>query len=452
MKKLLSSFYVIFACINIFADPSGNLLLIEDQQKFLRKLTGDPELFKYTNKTCDAEFVLNWFSLINLDDGTIKNDVGRGMYSLLCEELRRNPDVNLAIIRKFPKTLEYIDPKLVPNYDELTEIAVNRDGRNLEYVKPEGLSSSKKYDEITKIVVSQISRALMYVKPEYLSSSKKYDQLAKIALNGDDISSMDQLALTFVKLEGLSNSEVYDKLATNVVNVWGGGLEYVNPKGLSSSKKYDELATTAVNESGLFLIHVKPKALSSKKYDELAKIAVNHPGHEMERVRPGGYLEYVKPEYLSSSKKYDEYARTAVNRDERNLEYVKPEYLSSEEEYDELALFAVNKTVDSLEYIKPKFLSSEEIYDILRKFPDYDQTVMDEMSKNIGYIEDVPKKVVFSLEETKREDLLNYIESSRCNWAENFKNHLFPSKCKYEEKINKWLREYEDYEKEQEAK
>ena len=222
MKKLLSSFYVIFACINIFAHPSGNLLRIEDQQQFLRKLTGDPELFKYTDKTCDAEFVLNWFSLINLDDGTIKNDVGRGMYSLLCEELRRNPDVNLAIIRKFPRTLEYIDPKLVPNYDELTEIAVNHFESNLKYVKPEGLSSSKKYDEITKIVVSQFSRALKYVKPEYLSSSKKYDQLAKIALNGDDISSMDQFALTFVKLEGLSNSEVYDKLATNVVNVWGG--------------------------------------------------------------------------------------------------------------------------------------------------------------------------------------------------------------------------------------
>jgi hypothetical protein len=386
MKTLLLLFYIILSSINAFSQDSGDSK-VEDLEKIQEEYRENPYLFRNSLYNCNAKFVLNWINSINYNDN--KTEVA---YPLLCEELRRNADINLAFIRENPDIFKLIDPELVLNYDEIAKIVVNYSIKYFEYVQPEALVNKETYYELTTLATRrgfyEYWGFYAYDAPKYLSTKERFGQMEYLFVNA------------------------------------GVSLAFVNPETLSSPEEYDMIAITAVIRDGRNFQHVEPEELSNTKvYDKLAKIAVDHYGAERERVRPGGALEYVKPEYLSSEEKYDEYSRIAVNRDGRNLEYVKPEYLSS-----------------------------KEIYDILRKIPDYDQTVMDKLGKDIGYIEDVSKKVVFSLEETKREDLLNYIESSRCNWAENFKNHLFPSKCKYEEKINKWLREYEDYEKEQEAK
>ena len=120
--------------------------------------------------------------------------------------------------------------------------------------------------------------------------------------------------------------------------------------------------------------------------------------------------------------------------DTNSLKYVKPEHCSSNEKYYETALIALESNNWFIQYVEPQFIDN------------YDELVKKIISNNsIDYVSAVPKEGVFNLEETKREDLLNFIKSYQCNFLKRITDGR---KC---EILDQWLKDYEVYQKEQEA-
>ena len=82
----------------------------------------------------------------------------------------------------------------------------------------------------------------------------------------------------------------------------------------------------------------------------------------------------------------------------------------------------------------------------------YDELIKIAMDDEIKNIKLTQEEGVFNLEETKRRDLLNYIKkSSKCNFID--RNILRNCKSNQEQTaaVDQWLKDYDEYEKEQEV-
>ena len=215
MKKLLLSSFIIFLSMNILAHDS-EISRLNEIEKLVFKFDQKPALFKISSKTCDAELISFWLSTSAMGkhytNKGIRSNFNKIVYPHICEELKRDPKINIAFIKMVPSIfVENIDPKLVSNYDELALTAVKESSySNFFYVKPEELSNPEVYDNIAVYSVGKHSVNIDHVKPELLSST-----------------------------------EVYEKLAETAVKAWGRRLKYVKPEHLNN---YDELVKLAMND------------------------------------------------------------------------------------------------------------------------------------------------------------------------------------------------------------
>ena len=178
MKKLLFSLFIILSSLNVFTYDKD----LDDLHKFI----WNPELFSSSDKTCDNVFVQYLISKFNYfeDDKYSKRSSRalelQGIYSSLCEELKKDPYINLALIQSSELMFQYIDPRLAPNYDQLAITAVIKSWDNFRYVKPEELSRPEIYDTVTRLAAIKSGRNFALIKPEFLSSSNVYDEVRKV--------------------------------------------------------------------------------------------------------------------------------------------------------------------------------------------------------------------------------------------------------------------------------
>lgn len=124
MKIPLLSLLIIFSNINVFAhgyyrplyrtectgvkksEPSK----IEDFHCERTILTRSPELFEYSEKTCNAEFILFW---LNDRDSQNRYSIAEAVNKFLCEDLKSDPDINLAIVKISHNIIKIMDPKFI---------------------------------------------------------------------------------------------------------------------------------------------------------------------------------------------------------------------------------------------------------------------------------------------------------------------------------------------------
>ena len=182
MKKLLFSLFIILSSLNVFTYDKDLDKDLDDLHKFI----WNPELFSSSDKTCDNVFVQYLISKFHrFDEAKYSRRSSKALelqviYSSLCEELKKDPYINLALIQTDQDMFEYIDPRLAPNYDQLALTAVIKSPWNFRYVKPEELSRPEIYDTVTRLAAIRSGRSFYFIKPEYLSSSNVYDEVRKV--------------------------------------------------------------------------------------------------------------------------------------------------------------------------------------------------------------------------------------------------------------------------------
>ena len=190
--------------MNIFASDSEL-----SKYELLDRLKKSPEFFRLSGKQCDTIFVQYLFGLYRDKEFSRIESALRLIYSDLCEELKNDPDVNLALIQINSETLKFINPRLVPNYDELALTAVIKNDDAFEYVKPEALSNSKVYDKIARLAVNGEPHNIALIKRRFLSNQDVYDNLARTAVY------KSFYAIELVKPEYVNN---YDELVKIIID------------------------------------------------------------------------------------------------------------------------------------------------------------------------------------------------------------------------------------------
>ena len=220
--------------MNILAHDS-EISRLNEIEKLVSKFDKKPALFKISSKTCDAEFISFWLSTSDMDYTSKDLNFEYNVYPHICEELKRDPEINIALIKISPSIfLNNIDPKLVSNYDELARTAVKVDEDVFKNIDPKLVSN---YDELALAAVSWSSWYLRHVKPEHLNN---YDELVKIAMDND---------IEYVR--GASTSGVYNLEKTKRRDL----LNYIKSSQCSHHQwfafrncKYNQEQTAAVNQ------------------------------------------------------------------------------------------------------------------------------------------------------------------------------------------------------------
>ena len=181
--------------MNVFTHDSPASKL-EERKKYIEMFNDHFFWFRESDKRgpkCDAELIKTWLAY-----PVYANYRGRDIYPLLCEELKKDLDVILALVKKDPEVLRLIDPKLI-SYDDYAIIAVkNVFGYRLDIVEPELFSDPLRYEALSKIAVEGDGINLKYVDPEFVNN---YDELVKIAMDEE---------IKYIKLaqeEGVFNLE-----------------------------------------------------------------------------------------------------------------------------------------------------------------------------------------------------------------------------------------------------
>lgn len=223
----------------------------------------------------------------------------------------------------------------------------------------------------------------------------------------------------------------YDEFASTAVYLSELNLKHVKPERPSSRKVYDKLVGTTVKKNIWCLEYVKPEALSKLDiYDELARFAVD----KWER-----FFDLVDPKGLSSPEVYEEIGVAAITKNPFVFRYVhRWDWRENPNIYDELARTAVKESRRNLEEVHPSKLSNLEVYYELIRIA---------MGDDLKFLKYVEAKWVSYIEKTKRKKLLDYIKSFRCN---DITKLFSDNNCKYDKKVNKWLKDYDDHKKKQE--
>ena len=103
MKKLLLSFFIIFSSMNVFTHDSP-VSKLEERKKYIEMFNDQFFWFEVADKRgpkCDAELIKTWLAYPFYKDRT--NYLGSKIYPLLCEELKKDLDVILALLKTTPQ-------------------------------------------------------------------------------------------------------------------------------------------------------------------------------------------------------------------------------------------------------------------------------------------------------------------------------------------------------------